>query len=108
MSFEQLMQSIALEQRDAGERAVIRHLEAQGLVTPAMPRQEPISLTNIAQAMYKKYIRTVAEAQQVSVGSYEVWNDLPEEHKLGLIAAAGEAVALVAAMNSSRTYNVEK
>lgn len=100
MSFEQLMQSIAFEQRDAGERAVIRHLEKQGLVTPAQKASEP-RLTEIAQAIYCRY----RNAMSLHCGqAINEWDDLADVNQLAWIAAAGEAVAQVAAMNATARF----
>jgi hypothetical protein len=48
MSHEELMHSIAIAQRDAGERAVIAHLQAQGLIeAPESPQQGNLALQTV-------------------------------------------------------------
>lgn len=99
MSFENLMASIAVAQRDAGEQAVIRHLEAQGLVTPAQKATEP-KLTEIAKAMQTRYSSALA-LHSGRARSANDWDALDDVKQLAWIAAAGEAVAQVAAMNAT-------
>lgn len=99
MSYEHLMQSIAVAQRHAGEQAVIRHLEAQGLVTPA-ERSTDVQLIEIAKAMQTRYKNAVA-LHSGRARSANEWDALDDVKQLAWIAAAGEAVAQVVALNAT-------
>jgi hypothetical protein len=111
MSYQDLMNDIHIAQRDAGEKAVIRHLEQQGLVAalnePLKPKQ--MNTGDIAKAMYRAFGKCqhandlrLARSQNVFgvFPSQLAWEELPPIERACWIAAASEAVAQVATMNA--------
>ena len=100
MIHQSFAESMRVSQRDAGEQAVIRHLEARGLVMPAQ-RANDTQLSDIAQAMYARYERALCLHLGESKSEPCDWHALDDVAQLAWIAAAGEAVAQVAAMNAT-------
>lgn len=97
MSYEQLMNSIATAQRDAGEKEVIAHLEAIGLVGPS---PIAVKIRNIAAAMYHAYGKQ-GGGKTFDGKPLPTYLELGADRQACWEAAAHEAIAQVAAMNAT-------
>lgn len=97
MSHEELMHSIAIAQRDAGERAVIAHLQAQGLIeAPESPQEGNLALQTVIARLEEQ------AAEHIYVHSGKDYLQMPQIYRLAYLKHAEEASELISAANHLR------